>query len=252
MVINNHSGCNKKKLDLLLRQENISGSNVALSQILEYARFMADIEKVLVVVSDMKDGKSHIFAGGFARNLELGDYQQENSIWESRILSLMLPQEQEYKYIAELRFFHFLRHLPACRKTDYYLVSKLRFRYTDGKMHEVLHRMYYIFDGNNENIIYAICIYGPLAFDFGGKSYVVNSISGVTEELDCSGNDTILSRRESQVLSLIYTGLKSAEIAERLNISIHTVSRHRQEIIGKLQVKNSHEACRLAKALKII
>lgn len=58
MVINNHSGSNKKKLDLLLRQENISGSNVALSQILEYARFMADIEKVLVVVSDMKDGRA--------------------------------------------------------------------------------------------------------------------------------------------------------------------------------------------------
>lgn len=252
MVINNHSYSNKKKLDELLRPENISGADVGLPQILEYARLMADIENALVVVSDMNDGKSHIFAGGFARNLDLGDYQQENSIWESRILSLMLPQEQESKYIAELRFFHYLRHLPACRKRDYYLVSKLRLRYIDGKMHDVQHRMYYIFDGCNENIVYAICTYGPLAFDFWGKSYAVNSITGVTEELTSSGNDAILSRRESQVLSLIDTGLKSREIANRLNISIHTVNRHRQEIIGKLKVKNSHEACRLAKALKII
>ena len=37
-----------------------------------------------------------------------------------------------------------------------------------------------------------------------------------------------------------------------LSISIHTVSRHRQEILGKLQVKNSIEACRLAKNLRLL
>ena len=34
--------------------------------------------------------------------------------------------------------------------------------------------------------------------------------------------------------------------------SVHTVSRHRQEILGKLQVKNSIAACRVAKDLKLI
>ena len=51
---------------------------------------------------------------------------------------------------------------------------------------------------------------------------------------------------------MIDTGLKSAEIAAQLNISIHTVSRHRQEIIGKLQVKNTHEACRIAKSMGLL
>jgi len=37
-----------------------------------------------------------------------------------------------------------------------------------------------------------------------------------------------------------------------LSISTNTVSRHRQEILGKLQVKNSIEACRVAKDLKLI
>lgn len=60
-----------------------------------HVRFWAHIENVLIVVSDMADGKSHIIAGGFARNLDIGDYQQENSIWESKILSLMSPEEQE-------------------------------------------------------------------------------------------------------------------------------------------------------------
>lgn len=112
--------------------------------------------------------------------------------------------------------------------------------------------MYYLFDEDKDNIRYALCIYAPLPFDFNGQSYAVNSITGITEELTDYGNKTILSPRERQVLSLIDTGMKSAEIADRLNISIHTVSRHRQQIIGKLQVKNSYEACRLAKSMGII
>ena len=36
------------------------------------------------------------------------------------------------------------------------------------------------------------------------------------------------------------------------NISVNTVSRHRQEILAKLQVKNSIEACRVAQDLGLI
>lgn len=252
MVRNNHFTENKKELDKLLRTEAQSVGSTPLSDILAHACFLARIENVLVVVSDMVGGKSHIIAGGFARNLAIGDYQRENSIWESRILSLMTADEQEEKYIAELRFFHYLRHLPKSKKSDYFLMSKLRFRFIDGDIHDVLHRMYYIFDENMENVRYAVCIYGPLPFDFKGKSLAVNSITGLTEELTASGNGTILSRRECQVLTMIDTGMKSAEIAGQLHISIHTVSRHRQEIISKLQVKNTHEACRIAKSMNLI
>ncbi len=252
MVRNNHFTKNRKTLDRLLRSDKKADRCIPLSDIIVNMRFWARVENVLIVVSDMVEGKSHIIAGGFARNFDIGEYQQENSIWESRILSLMAPEEQEEKYIAELRFFHYLRHLPKSRKTDYYLMSKLRFRFIDGDIHEVLHRMYYIFDENGENLRFAICIYGPLPFDFKGKSFTVNSVSGIKEELTASGSNSILSRRECQILAMIDTGMKSAEIADRLNISIHTVSRHRQEIIGKLQVKNTHEACRLAKSMGLL
>lgn len=252
MVRNNHFEKNRKTLDKLLRPENRSGESGHLSDILTHVRFWAYTENVLIVVSDMADGKSHIIAGGFARNLDIGDYQQENSIWESRILSLMSEEEQEEKYIAELRFFHYLRHLPKNKKTEYYLISKLRFRFLDGDIHDVLHRMYYMFDENGDNVKYAVCVYGPLPVDFKGKSFAVNSITGIKEELTAAGNASILSRRECQILAMIDTGMKSAEIADRLNISIHTVSRHRQEIIGKLQVKNTHEACRLAKSMGLL
>lgn len=251
MVRNNHSE-NRKTLDRLLRSDNRREGCIPLSDLLAHMRLWARIENVLIVISDMAEGKSHIIAGGFARNLDIGDYQHENSIWENRILSLMSPEEQEEKYIAELRFFHYLRHLSKSKKRDYYLMSKLRFRFADGDIHDVLHRMYYIHEENGEELRFAICIYGPLPFDFKGKCFAVNSLTGIKEELTASGNDSILSRRERQVLAMIDTGMKSSEIADQLNISIHTVSRHRQEIIDKLQVKNTHEACRLAKSIGLL
>lgn len=116
----------------------------------------------------------------------------------------------------------------------------------------VTHRMYYIYADDSETVTHALCLYGRSAYDFVGKSLVVNSLTGVSEELTSPADASILSRRERQVLALVDSGKKSQEIAEILSISKNTVSRHRQEILAKLQVKNSMEACRMAKTMKII
>ncbi|MDE5869478.1 MAG: LuxR C-terminal-related transcriptional regulator, partial [Muribaculaceae bacterium] len=211
---------------------------------------LAAVENVIVVVSDLVKNRSHIIEGGFASALGLNHYHHENSIWEKRILSMMSEDEQEAMFVSELRFFHFIRHLPVTRRRDYYMLSKLRFDLSDEKSIDVLHKMFYLYHG--DAVRFAICTYGPLYCEFPGKSCIVNSITGITEELTSLNNDSILTRREQQVLNLIDRGFKSKEISESLNISIHTVSRHRQEILSKLQVKNSFEACRTARSLGII
>lgn len=81
---------------------------------------------------------------------------------------------------------------------------------------------------------------------------VINSISGEKQELSSDNDGGILSKREKQVLALVETGITSQDIADRLCISKHTVSRHRQEILLKLQARNSAEAIHRAKQLKII
>ena len=72
---------------------------------------MSEIENVVAVVSDLSMRTSKIFNGGFAKVLGLSDYTEENSIWEKKILSLMPEREREEKFIAELRFFHYLKHI---------------------------------------------------------------------------------------------------------------------------------------------
>lgn len=243
---------NRRILNRLLRTQELRVSNEHMREAENYARAKAGVEKVLVVVSDMANDTSRIYDGGFGGAIGLKDYNREDSIWETGILSMMSDTEQEEKYIAELRFFHYLRHLPKLIRKNYYLISKLRFNPDDGNYVDVLHRMYYVFDDRVENVVGAICLYGPMTFDFNGKSHVVNSLTGIAEPLTSSANNAVLSKRERQILSLIASGLKSAEIADRLDISKHTVSRHRQEILVRLQVKNSIEACRLAKSMELI
>lgn len=62
----------------------------------------------------------------------------------------------------------------------------------------------------------------------------------------------ILSEREKEILRCIRKGLSSKEIAATLYISVNTVNRHRQNILEKLSVGNSIEACRAAELMKLL
>ena len=57
---------------------------------------------------------------------------------------------------------------------------------------------------------------------------------------------TVLSSREMDVLQLIAQGLRTAEIADKLFISVRTVETHRQNILEKTQVKNTAALIRYA------
>jgi len=50
-----------------------------------------------------------------------------------------------------------------------------------------------------------------------------------------------LTKREKEILQLVAEGLSTKLIADKCNISIHTVETHRRHLLEKLQVKNSME-----------
>ncbi|MDE5594745.1 MAG: helix-turn-helix transcriptional regulator [Muribaculaceae bacterium] len=222
-------------------------SNNCSNDIYGYAGHIAQFENCIVAVSDLRYHKTRIFLSDFAKELGLTDYRDESSIWENRIIAMLSGEEQEEKYIGELRFFNFVRLLPRKKRSQYFFAAKLHLKGV-----EVLHRMHYIYDEQGEGIRYALCRYERQWQDFPGKCVAVNSMTGRVEELTSETDKNILSRRERQVLTYIDAGKTSVEIAEGLMISKNTVSRHRQAILSKLQVRNSLEACKVAKALSLI
>ncbi len=221
----------------------------------DIARNYAQMENTIAVLSDMRTNMSYIYYGKFSQTLGLDRYGNEDkvsSIWEKEIFKLIHPDDLTGKHLQELCFFHFIKRQPKKKRNDYYLTSKLRMRSGMNNYIPVLHRMFYVSIPSNGTLWLALCLYSPLSFDIPAKSLIINSVNGQITELDKQNTTKILSIREKQVLRLIDKGLTSKEIAETLSISINTVSRHRQEILNKLQVKNSIEACRVAKDLKLI
>lgn len=243
---------NRKDLHSLLRTQEFPQNLGRCDTVYKYAESMAAMEHCVAVVSDLQSDFSTIYCGGFADVLGLTGYSHEGSIWESEILNRMSEAEREAKFIAELRFFNLLRRLPRQRRSQHYLLTQLRCNTPGGSDVDVLHRMYYWYDESMETVLYGICLYGPALYPLPAKSVVVNAVTGRMEALTGENDAGILSKREQQVLALIDKGFTSTRIADELCISKHTVSRHRQEILGKLQVKNSTEACRIARQLKLI
>lgn len=242
----------QREIDTLLRRQNFDGESARADLVYHYAESLSVIENCTVVVSDLKAGTSRIFHGKFSDILGIRRKETENSIWETDIINRLPEEEKEKKFLAELRFFNFIRRTSRGKRENYHLASHLKMKDTYGKVHDVLHRMYYVYESKADAIRFGICIYELPVFDMPAESVVIDSESGKWMELSAKSDCEFLSAREKQVLSLIEKGLTSKEIAAQLYISKNTVSRHRQEILAKLQVKNSTEACLRARRLKII
>jgi RNA polymerase sigma factor (sigma-70 family) len=78
-----------------------------------------------------------------------------------------------------------------------------------------------------------------------GQRFVAAAIDR-SRLLEATTRPTTLTTREREVLQLIAAGLTTSEVAERLNISPHTATRHRANLMQKLEVHNQVELVRIA------
>lgn len=74
---------------------------------------------------------------------------------------------------------------------------------------------------------------------------ILNKFTGHPQSFDKSPVD-ILANRELEVLQLIGEGLTTKQIAEKLNLSMKTISTYRERIKEKLNLKNASELMRYA------
>ncbi len=73
----------------------------------------------------------------------------------------------------------------------------------------------------------------------GGKFYCQRVIDIMTNQEDVMSVE--LTDRELQIVRLIGKGQSSTEIADKLNLSIHTINSHRKRILKKLDFKSPAE-----------
>ncbi|MDF2932422.1 MAG: DNA-binding response regulator [Chryseobacterium sp.] len=240
----------------LLTQEfysDLNNENLQLKKCQEIAQNFIELENGIAVLSDLQYNRSYVFAGKLADELNIfqeKDIQEIESIWEEELFAKLDAEDVLQKHLLELQFFQFIKTIPFEQHKDYCVVSRLRIA---DNQKAILHKMFYFTNANNKNVELALCLYH---FDFLNSllhhGMIINTANGSVIHQTEAGNSSFLSMREKEILKMIQAGKRSKEIAELLFISINTVNRHRQNILEKMRVGNTTEACTMATKLRWI
>ncbi|MFI2744208.1 response regulator transcription factor [Zhouia sp. PK063] len=218
----------------------------------------ATTENAIAVLSDLISNHSYIYNGGLAHYLDLYNnesYREVPSIWEEDIFLKMHPDDLQKKYTLEMHFFDLCKSVAKHKQHNYQATIGLRMLTISGSYQVIKHRILYLAHTPSGTPWLTLCLYS-FAYSqelstVSSNGNIINTSTGEVLPLPLSVSP-ILSKREIQILQLIQQGKLSKEIAEHLAISIHTVNRHRQNVLEKLNVQNSIEACRIAALMHLI
>ena len=243
----------------LLNQKFIKNSDQEkiLYQYQEIAKGYTVIENSIAVLSDLQSNRSYVYLGRLGCEFGIKDQilsQEIDSIWEDNILQRIQSDDLIKKHALELQFFHFLKSIPINERINYYATCIIRIQDQSGKYQLVKHRLFYVTNNSTGSFWLALCLYNVnCTFENTNiDQSITNSLTGECYYPNLQDCNSILTKREKEILSLVDDGKLSKEIADILSISLNTTNRHRQNILEKLQVKNSHEACQLAKSMQLI
>ena len=164
---------------------------------------------------------------------------------ELNIEKLVHPDDLEVVRRIDKKVWEFLDTLPEEEKLTYKYIYEMRVL-DRGKYVRMIYQMRILAFKDDNFLGMGIIDLAPeqsanISVRFQIKNCLTDEVVPFAIE---SATDALLTPREREVLALAKQGMFSKEISEKLNISIHTVNRHRQNILEKLQVDSMIEAIR--------
>ncbi|WP_273084794.1 LuxR family transcriptional regulator [Capnocytophaga gingivalis] len=164
---------------------------------------------------------------------------------ELNIENLVHPDDLEVVRRIDKKVWEFLDTLPEEEKLTYKYIYEMRVL-DRGKYVRMIYQTRLLAFKDDNFLAMGMIDLAPeqsanTSVRFQIKNCLTDEVVPFTIE---SVTDLLLTPREREILALAKEGMFSKEISEKLNISIHTVNRHRQNILEKLQVDNIIEAIR--------
>lgn len=244
----------KKVLTKNLAGQGLRNTGVDLSLLKyykQYAKTYAHIHNGIVVLSDLTANWSYTYMGAIAERLHINSANRKletNSIWEDFLFERVHPEDLAIKHRLELQFLDLVKQTKAQKRCRYQANSTLRIEGKDGQNLLLLHQIIYLETPGDQFPQLALCCYTLLPDQEDAraiKNYIFNQVSGEVYPLRQLVVKDIMTVREKEVLRCVRAGMISKDIAKKLGLSVYTVNRHRQNILQKLRVRNSHEAIEL-------
>lgn len=200
------------------------------------------VAKIKILIADnsylIREGFRSVVAGNSDFKL-IGEVEKGEDLAEKILLNqphvLVIDYTSSFFSIDDLKLIHqqfpFVNILAVTNPQHRSVVSKA---IENGLMSHLLK------DCGKEEIIEAVYSTAKGEKFFCGKildTVLKESSSTVSESVSCDGIK--LSPREVEIIQLVAEGLSNKEIAERIFLSVHTITTHRKNIMSKLGVNNT-------------
>lgn len=217
----------------------------------------ADVDGNCRIITDASNDTCLVFGSRFGNLLGISpNMTKVDSSDEDEIYNNMYPEDLVDKRMLEYEFFKFVDALPPEKKLGYKASCRIRIKDRQGNYMMVVNTTQILQLSPAGKIWLILCCYDfedHKTESHGISPRILNNSTGECITPDFSEKRShILTEREKEILSLIKSGKLSKQIADILGISIHTVNRHRQNILEKLSVGNSVEAVTAATAMNLM
>lgn len=253
----------RKEINAIYAAQQLDRVRLDMMQVAEAKKqssLLVDISGGCSVITDASCDRCYIYAGAWGRLMGLTDsdklYREVNSSDEDEIYNRMHPEDLVDKRMLEYEFFRQVDRMSPSDKLSLKATCRIRLRDACGRYRMTDNSTQILGLSYSGKFRIILCRY-ELSPDTGRPGdimpRIIDTATGDIEVLDFADrHKQVLTMREKQILKLIQQGRPSKMIAAQLGISIHTVSRHRQNIIDKLSVGNSMEAVLAATAMKLL
>lgn len=253
----------RKELNQIYASQMLGLEELAAEEVREgkaQGEILAGVSRGTTVITDASCDRCYIYGGNFGRIMGFfknrDEYREESSSDEDIIYFRIHPEDLVDKRLLEYEFFSFVSEKEAFRKLDYKALCKVRMKDSEGNYRYIDNTTQILRLSPAGKMWLILCCYNLSPEQERGEGIspaIIDTASGEVKKLQFNNaRSRILSEREKEILLLIKQGLPSKLIADNLNISLHTVNRHRQNIISKLSVSNSIEAVMAAQAMNLL
>ncbi|MDE6536759.1 MAG: helix-turn-helix transcriptional regulator [Muribaculaceae bacterium] len=212
------------------------------------------------VITDASCDRCYVYGQDLGILLGLSDissmYKEEQSSDEDEIYNRIHPKDLVEKRMLEYEFFKKINLVGPHDKKKYKAMCRIRIRDRQNNYIHIINSTQAIQLSPKGKIWLILCCYNLSPIQRCGddiEPHIINTFNGEILTLDFKDKrNHILTVREKEILNLIKEGKASKNIADILEISVHTVNRHRQNIIEKLSVGNSIEAITAASSMGLL
>ncbi len=189
-------------------------------------------------------------------------YEVENFTDSPLNYSTMAWNKNDFKIVNEKilpEAILFLKQHSISDYPDFLFSFNYRIRAKEGKDYTFLQTATYYSNSGDSNSLSAAGSIVNIT-NYKTDSNIIHTVERIDEKFPASSKvalfksvyypdkaECVLSKRELEIVTAIYEGLSSKDIADRLCISINTVNNHRKNMMIKTKTKNSFELLNYAR-----